>query len=140
VENVECVQAGFLGYEHQGDRADFVYSRNALHHLPDFWKALALERIAQVLKPAGVLRLRDLVFAFEPTESDRFIADWLEGAPADPDDGWTRAELEHHLRDEHSTFSWLLEALLEHAGFETHDVSYDPSRLYGAYVCAKRGD
>jgi ubiquinone/menaquinone biosynthesis C-methylase UbiE len=138
VENVEWVQAGFLCYEHQGDRADFVYSRNALHHLPDFWKALALERIAETLKPAGVLRLRDLVFAFGPTEADRFIEEWLAGAPSHPDDGWTRTELEQHLREEHSTFSWLLEPMLEHAGFEIRDVSYDSSRLYGAYVCAKR--
>src|SRR5215207_5887736 len=46
VGNVECVRGGFLSYEHRGEPADFVYSRNALHHLPDFWKALALERIA----------------------------------------------------------------------------------------------
>jgi len=36
--NVECVQAGFLSYEHSGAPPEFVYSRNALHHLPDFWK------------------------------------------------------------------------------------------------------
>lgn len=36
--NVEVVQAGFLSYRHRGEPADFVYSRYALHHLPDFWK------------------------------------------------------------------------------------------------------
>jgi ubiquinone/menaquinone biosynthesis C-methylase UbiE len=65
LENVEVVLAGFLTYEHQGDAADFVYPRNALHHLPDFWKALALKRIADILKPGGMPRLRDLVFAFD---------------------------------------------------------------------------
>jgi SAM-dependent methyltransferase len=29
VENIECVQAGFLTYAHQGAPADFVYSRHA---------------------------------------------------------------------------------------------------------------
>src|SRR5215471_16851744 len=43
--NIEFVRAGFLSYQHAGDPADVVYSRNALHHLPDFWKALALQRI-----------------------------------------------------------------------------------------------
>src|SRR5262249_42245700 len=38
IENIECVQRGFLSYDHQGAPADFVYSRHALHHLPDFWK------------------------------------------------------------------------------------------------------
>ena len=47
--NVECVHAGFLTYEHAGEPADLVYSRYALHHLPDFWKAVALSRAAAML-------------------------------------------------------------------------------------------
>lgn len=42
--NVEAVHGGFLTYPHQGAPADLVYSRFALHHLPDFWKAIALRR------------------------------------------------------------------------------------------------
>jgi hypothetical protein len=38
VANLECVQAGFLSYRHAGPPADAVYTRNALHQLPDFWK------------------------------------------------------------------------------------------------------
>ena len=69
IENVECARDGFLTYEHRGEPADFVYSRNALHHLPDFFKALALERISSMLRPGGVLRLHDLVFSFDPREA-----------------------------------------------------------------------
>jgi SAM-dependent methyltransferase len=61
IRNVDCVQAGFLTFQHEGEPADFVSSRNALHHLPDFWKAIALARAAQWLRPGGVLLLRDLV-------------------------------------------------------------------------------
>ena len=43
--DVEVVQAGFLTYEHRGRPADFVYSRFAFHHLPDFWKAVTLARV-----------------------------------------------------------------------------------------------
>ena len=39
------VEAGFLSYEHEGDPPQLVHSRNALHHLPDFWKGVALSRI-----------------------------------------------------------------------------------------------
>jgi ubiquinone/menaquinone biosynthesis C-methylase UbiE len=53
IKNIECVKSGFLTYEHRGESADFVYSRNALHHLPDFWKALALERISSILRPGA---------------------------------------------------------------------------------------
>lgn len=137
IANIECVQAGFLSYQHQGDPADFVYSRNALHHLPDFWKAIALKRIAALLKPGGVLRLHDLVFSFEPSEADQTIEAWLAGAAERPEDGWTRAELETHVREEYSTFSWLLEPMIERAGFRIQEASHRPARVYSAYTCVK---
>jgi SAM-dependent methyltransferase len=138
IANIEAVQAGFLTYEHRGEPADFVYSRNALHHLPDFWKALALERVAALLRPGGVLRLHDLVYSFEPREAGPVIEDWLARAVERPEDGWTRQELETHVRDEYSTFSWLLEPMLERAGFAIQEASYRPSRTYAAYTCVKR--
>jgi SAM-dependent methyltransferase len=137
LDNVECVTYGFLSYQHQGEPADFVYSRNALHHLPDFWKAIALERIAGFLRPGGILRLRDLVFSFEPRDAVSAVEVWLAGAAESPTRGWTRSELEEHLREEHSTFTWLLEAMLERAGFDIRDVEYR-SGAYAAYVCAHR--
>lgn len=133
---VEWVEAGFLTYEHAGDRPQLVHSRHALHHLADFWKGVALARIHDLLAPGGVLVLRDLVYDFEPAESDRRIEKWLAGAAPAPDEGWTRPELEMHVREEYSTFSWLLEALLVHTGFEIleRDVR---GGIYAAYVCLK---
>jgi hypothetical protein len=32
-----------------------VFTRNALHQLPDFWKAIALDRIVSFLRPNGTL-------------------------------------------------------------------------------------
>src|SRR6266851_5505142 len=104
--------------QHAGEPADFVYTRNALHHLPDFWKAIALQRMARLLRSGGILRLRDLIFSFEPVDADRVVDAWLKAAPVRPESGWTRSELETHLRDEHSTFTWLLEPMLDRAGFE----------------------
>jgi ubiquinone/menaquinone biosynthesis C-methylase UbiE len=138
IENVECVEGGFLTYEHRGELADFVYSRHALHHLPDFWKALALERIGAVLKPGGVFLLRDLVYSFDPGGTGRAIEAWLATAAARPEHGWTREELETHIRDEHSTFSWLLEAMLERAGFDIQAANHDTSHIYSTYICLKR--
>ena len=137
ITNIECVHAGFLSYEHTGAPADVVYTRNALHHLPDFWKGIALPRLADLLRPRGLLRLRDLVFAFELREAETMIDRWLEAAAARPEDGWTRDELENHLRDEHSTFSWLLEPMIERAGFEIERVDYGRFNVYADYVCRK---
>jgi ubiquinone/menaquinone biosynthesis C-methylase UbiE len=80
ITNVTCVRAGFLSYEHQGDPADVVYSRNALHHLPDFWKAIALRRTAAILKPGGIFRLHDLVYSFDPGDAERVLEAWFAGA------------------------------------------------------------
>jgi SAM-dependent methyltransferase len=137
LDNVECVERGFLTYEHRGELADFVYSRNALHHLPDFWKAIALERITAFLRPDGIFRLRDLVFSFEPRDAVSAVEAWLAGAAESPSRGWTRPELEEHLREEHSTFTWLLEATLERTGFDIRDAEYDAG-AYAAYVCVHR--
>jgi SAM-dependent methyltransferase len=136
--NVEVAHAGFLSYEHQGDPADFVYSRNALHHLPDFWKGIALTRVAAILRPGGVLFLRDLVYSFDPSEAGSHFEPWLANAPTRPEQGWTRAELAEHIRGEYSTYSWLLEPLIERAGFAIKDVAVTANRSFAAYTCVKR--
>jgi ubiquinone/menaquinone biosynthesis C-methylase UbiE len=112
VTNLACVQAGFLSYEHAGPPADAVYTRNALHQLPDFWKAVALDRIGRMLRPGGVLRLHDLIYDFQPSQADTVFQRWLDNAADDPAQGYTRADFAEHVRTEHSTFRWLLEPSL----------------------------
>jgi len=135
--NLDCVRAGFLSYRHHGHNADGVYTRNALHQLPDFFKALALDRIAGMLRPGGVLRLRDLIYDFRPADTAEIFRRWFDGAAADPAHGYTAADYAEHVRTEFSTFRGLLEPMLAAAGFEivTVDFGY---RLYGAYTCVKR--
>jgi ubiquinone/menaquinone biosynthesis C-methylase UbiE len=135
--NVDFVNAGFLTYEHEGQQPRVVHSRNALHHLPDFWKGLALARVRDLLPRDGIFVLRDLVCSFEPRDAPGYVDQWLEAAADSPDEGWTRAELEEHLRSEHSTFSWLLEPLLEHARFRIVDALHDRG-FYSTYICAPR--
>ena len=134
---IEAVQAGFLTYEHQGEPPDAVMTRNALHHLPDFWKALALSRIALILRPGGVLLLQDLIFSFDPCEARSSIQVWLDSAPTDPARGWTAPQLAEHVRTEHSTFTWLLEPMLEHAGFAVRKRSLSDNGIYAAYTCVR---
>jgi ubiquinone/menaquinone biosynthesis C-methylase UbiE len=134
--NIVVQEGGFLSYE-TAEQFDFVFTRNALHQIPDFWKGIALTRMASILRPGGILRLRDLVFDFHAADADQHIDEWLAGAVSDPADGWTAAELAVHIRHEYSTYSWLLEALLEHAGFEIIDRTFRRS-VYGAYTCQRR--
>jgi SAM-dependent methyltransferase len=131
---LQAVRAGFLSYEHDGESPDAVFTSNALHHLPDFWKVLALERVALMLRPGGILRLRDFVYSFEPEEADQVFAAWLASLRGR---GWTAPELAEHVLDEHSTFTWLLEPMLERAGFEIRERSLDQDRVHAAYTCVR---
>lgn len=134
--NIESVQAGFLSYQHTGSPADAVFTRNALHQVPDFWKALALDRIAQLLRPGGILRLHDLIFDFRPAEAEAVLGAWLDDASDDPARGYTRDDFAEHLRTEFSTFRWLLEPMLAAAGFHIVTAEFD-GRIYGAYTCIR---
>jgi len=137
LDNVTVVDAGFLSYVHEGEPADIAFTRNALHQIPDFWKGIALDRIASFLRPHGVLRLRDLVFDFAPPEAEERIDAWMSGAVHDPAAGWTAEELAEHVRSEFSTYSWLLDSLLDRTGFDILERSFRRS-AYGAYTCRRR--
>ena len=141
--NIEVADAGFLTYGHRDDPADLVYSRYALHHLPDFWKAQALLRMGSILRPGGALRLWDIVYHFDPAEADDRIKRWISNLGGDVggdhgDDHWSRAELAEHVRDEYSTYTWLLEPMIERAGFDIVHADYDDAAMSARYLCQKR--
>lgn len=132
--NVEVVRSGFLTYNHQGQNADFVYSRFALHHLPDFWKALAIRRIRNLLQPSGLFRLWDVVYNFKLNEADDHLEKWCSSIENESDTEWNRSDVEEHIRDEHSTFTWLLEPIIERNNFTIEDVEYSADGLFAKYV------
>ena len=133
--SIEVVQAGFLTYEHAGDPPDLVYSRLALHHLPDLWKAVALRRVRRMLEPGATFRLWDVVFDFPLEQLEPRIERWCASLPVTAGEGeWTRADVEEHVRDEHSTFTWLLEPMIEQAGFEITEATRSDDRLWASYV------
>jgi SAM-dependent methyltransferase len=134
IGNVEIAAAGFLTYDHKGDPADIVYSRYALHHLPDFWKVMALRRVRAMLRPGGVFRLWDVVYGFDPAEAGERIEAWCAPFGEGVEGDWARWEMEEHVRDEHSTFTWLLEAMFERTGFSIKAVDYSDDGFDARYV------
>ena len=138
IDNIDVVEAGYLTYDHTGPPEDVVYSRYALHHLPDFWKALALERARAMLRSDGILRLWDVVYSFEPAEAVDRIEAWCATGGDDVDADWSRAELEEHVRDEHSTYSWLLEPMLDRVGFTIETVEHSRDGMFARYVARAR--
>lgn len=136
VTNISFHQAGFLSYEHQGKLADFVVTKNALHILPDFWKMTAFLRIATMLKLKGVFYLRDVVFSFPPANYEASIDKWIREVAKPEGEGWTARDFEMHVRDEHSTYGWIIEGMLTRAGFEIVEANYNTA-AYAEYLCIK---
>ena len=93
------------------------------------WKfVIALTRMRAVVGIGGILRLSDIVYSFPPSEAADRIEQWCATLPVHaPEDEWVRADIEEHVRDEHSTYSWLLEPTIERSGFriDTANCSSD---------------
>jgi ubiquinone/menaquinone biosynthesis C-methylase UbiE len=136
VTNVRVEQAGFLSLPDDLGAVDAVYSRNVLHQLPDLWKLVALRNVAGVLRPGGVLLLHDLVVDAGPDQLDGVIEAWLAGAVDDPAVGWTADEYVTHLHTEFSTYTWILEGLLERSGFDVLTRATRQS-VYATYTCRR---
>jgi putative AdoMet-dependent methyltransferase len=66
VDNIHFIRAGFLTFRYPNEAADAVVSQFALHHLPDFWKQVALLRISEMLKPEGNVYIKDIVYSYDP--------------------------------------------------------------------------
>lgn len=132
--NVELRNAGLLTFWTLDDcpkQFDFILSSIALHHIPDFWKAVAIQKIADALKPGGVFYLYDVVFTFP-------IDDWRDGVQRLLDEMEAAAghEANAHISSEYSAFSWILEGIFERVGLKVEKV-IDDSGFLRAYVCRK---
>ncbi len=134
LSSLRIVEAGYLTYDRPAASVDLIYSRYALHHLPDFWKAIALSRIRTMLRPGGILRLWDVVYHFPLDGAIERIEHWCSTGYSTVEGGWTRADLEEHVRDEHSTFTWLLEPMLGEAGFAIEESDYDDDGIFAKYL------
>lgn len=131
IQNIDLVEEGWLSYDHEGAQASVVFSKNTLHHLPNFWKIEALKTVRETLEPGGIFRLRDLVYSFDPMDSHTVIESWLDGMESTP---FTMDELHRHFREEYSTYGFILEAMLEETGFEILDATYRDG-FYASYTC-----
>ena len=136
LNNMQFRRGGFLSYAHDGPPADMLVTKCAFHHLPDFWKSVALLRMNEMLRAAGRLFLSDVVFSFPPTEHRREIDAWIARTAKPQGEGFTAAEFATHVRDEHSTYDWILEGLIERAGFRI-DRKNRWDAIYADYTCTK---
>lgn len=133
INNIKFCNSGFLKFQ-PTEKADIIHTKWAFHHLPDYWKQAALLNMNKMLKPGGILFISDVVFKFDPDYekntdelineiSQKFSKEFVE-------------ETKVHIRDEHSTFDWILQGLIERAGFNI-EKSNTEDCLASEYLCGK---
>ena len=131
---VRTQSAGLLSFAYQPNSYDLIVSEFTLHHLPDFWKAVAMSRIFAALKPGANFYLRDIVFVSMPDGSERNVEQWADFNVKNHD--FARDNVVTHMRDEYSTFGWVMERMLTEVGFTLLSADYH-APLHGTYLLQK---
>ena len=133
VTGITHYHGGFLTYEHKGPAVDAISTSFSFHHLPDFWKGIALKRVAALLKSGGKLYFYDIMLTEEKPLEDiaAFIVKQTEAGG-----DFLREDAEMHFRDEFSTYDWVMDGLLERAGFRIESKRMEGGVL-GTYVGVK---
>jgi 2-polyprenyl-3-methyl-5-hydroxy-6-metoxy-1,4-benzoquinol methylase len=131
---IRTQSAGLLSFAYQPNSYDLIVSEFTLHHLPDFWKAVALSRIHAALKPGANFYLRDIVFVSMPDGSERDVEAWADFNIKNHD--FARDSVVTHMRDEYSTFGWVMERMLTDVGFQLVSADYH-APLHGTYLLRK---
>jgi len=136
ISNVEFLPGGFLTYEHHGPPVDAAVTQIALHHLPDFWKQVALIRIAGLLKEGGRFCLRDVVYSFEAVDYQAYFQKFMAQASIRGGDEFARI-MADHVKNEYSTLDWIMRGMIERAGLEVVSARHRHG-FFALYLCTKR--
>jgi ubiquinone/menaquinone biosynthesis C-methylase UbiE len=134
-ENVRFVNAGFLTFDSDGTKYDAVVTQLVLHHLPDFWKLIALKNINSMLKSGGKFFLKDVVFSSEIQDFDTYFSQLFRNMPPETDDKVVE-EMKLHIKEEYSTFDWTMKGLIEQAGFRIEEYIHK-NGFMATYLCVK---
>jgi len=135
IRNIVFREGGFLTYKHDRERPDAIVSLGALHHLPDFWKAVALKRIYDLLKPGGRFLLGDATYSFPVEEYQDWYRENMSNLESRVSPRFFE-QIRTDLASEFMTFTWIVEGILERTGFTVENAKY-PSEWYAEYMCRK---
>ena len=132
INNIKFVNSGFLSYDNNEGPFDTIVTTLVLHHLPDFWKTIALKRAYNFLKDNGLFYIFDVIFSFGLNEYENSLNKWIDSMPEDNING----SLKSHIKDEFSTTSFIMECILIEAGFVIEEKKFNGG-VYAAYLCGK---
>lgn len=135
IDNIRFLPGGFLSYRHQNEPLNAIVSQIALHHLPDFWKQIALLNMASMLRQGGKLCIRDIVYSFDPRDYERQIESFVASTEEKAGPGFAQ-RMTSHINKEFSTMDWIMRGLIERAGFAIEREVHKEGFL-GLYLCRK---
>lgn len=115
IQSINFIHSGFLNYSHSSVSVDYIVTSFSFHHLPDFWKVIALKRMNNLLKNSGILFIQDVIVSAENCVNNiNSFIDSQENLGGD----FLKMDAVEHFRDEFSTYDWILEGMLERTGFK----------------------
>jgi putative AdoMet-dependent methyltransferase len=126
---ITFTRAGFLTLEAPPESFDAAVSMAVLHHLPDLWKAVGLQNIRRALKPGGLFFLGDVVFSWTGQNHAACFQSFIDALPEG-----MKPEAARHIATEYSTLAWIMQGLLERAGFKILNIIADHAPLI-QYLC-----
>ncbi|NEO84569.1 MAG: class I SAM-dependent methyltransferase [Spirulina sp. SIO3F2] len=129
----QYIKGGFLTIPIRGQTFDYITTSFSFHHLPDFYKFIALKRLNTLLSDNGKLFIQDVVIAEENFEEN--INQLIEHQTALGGE-FLRDDAIGHFREEFSTLDWILEQMLDRAGFKVINQSSEGG-LIAKYICLK---
>jgi len=133
VKSINFINSGFLNYTHSSGSVDYITTSFSFHHLPDFWKGIALRRLHKMLNDNGILYIQDVVISEENCIEN--INSFIK-SQEDLGGDFLKVDAVEHFRDEFSTYDWILEGMLDRSGFSIKSKESFLG-LIGRYFCTK---
>lgn len=133
ISNIEFINSGFLQFL-PAEQVDIIHTKWVLHHLPDYWKQAALLNMNKMLKPGGVLYISDVIYKFA-TDYETYLNDIIAETETKFSEEFV-TETKIHIKDEYSTFDWVMEGFIERAGFKIEKSNTEDS-FECEYLCRK---
>ena len=90
-----------------------------------------MSRIFAALRPGAQFYLRDIVYVSMPDGVERSVEQWADFNTKNHD--FARDSVIAHMRDENSTFAWVMERMLVEVGFTLVSADYH-APLHGTYL------
>lgn len=138
LSNATVSKAGFLTYAPDIKTLPYtcIFSWGALHHLPDFWKAVAFRNMYSWLSSEGKLLISDFAYSFSLEKYEVYQSTFLESVVCSQGKE-TAISVGAAMRDEFITFRWILEELLTQCGFELCKVESNESKCWTTILAQK---